>query len=255
MLKPLMISLLFATTLGLTGCGNQPATVTESPCSAMTAEQIASTKTYIRSQFLNIIAVQSFEYRFDHAFKNSGKSDNVIQCATKKINDIIDGYNLSVETTLEEALYCPVYQKIQEKGINAFNTFAKDNPKFIQTAPNSITRAFKELAKDPTLASYKDITLSSDTKKLMFIPESQTIIPPLVKAMASIHKNQLTADEKTQALKGIDKMITDSGCDLSCMQSKVKEIKTPIVQATTTAVKEMSEHVIHQIKNTTLNCE
>ena len=258
MVKPLIISALFAATLGLTGCNNQAEIGAEGPeltgC-GISVEHIAPTKTYIRSQFLNIIAVQSFEYGFVHALQNSGKPNNVIQCATNKINDIIDGYNLSVETTLEEALYCPVYQKIQEKGINAFNTFAKDNPKFIQTAPQSITQAFKELAKDPTLAAYKDITLSSDTKKLMFIPESQPIIPPLAKAIASIHKNQLTAGETTQALEGIDKMIKDSGCDLSCMKNNVKELKTPIAQATMTAVMKMSKSITPQLKKSIKECE
>jgi hypothetical protein len=50
-------------------------------------------------------------------------------------------------------------------------------------------------------------------------------------------------------------MIADSGCDLSCMQNKVKEIKTPLVQAAKTAVKEMSELVISQIKSANKACE
>ena len=235
---------------------NQPTTGTTISCDAMTADQITSSKTYIRNQLFNVLEASSLKFGIDIGLGFvHNLTPKVKQCVTDKVNTLIDKYDVKVEDEIESALYCPAYKQIQGKEINAFNTFMDKNPQFKEVSSYSIEQSFKELAKDHNLSKYNDRKITAEMKKLSFVPKDQKVTAPMQKALIIIRYDRLNDGQRKAALAGIDSMIQSSGCDIACMNKRVAKLKEPVTQVMGDIAQNMSGVIRPKIQSAIRDCK
>ena len=229
----------------------------DTACKDMTPAEIQSTQLYIRNQLFNVLETSSLEFGINVGLKLSPLPTNVTNCVKPKVHDLlVNNFDNHIENAIEKQLYCPVFQSIQGKEIEAFNTLMKENPAFQNARSQAISSSFAELAVDRTLSSYKDVTLSTEQKTLGFIPSSQKVISPIQKAMTIITYNRLEKDNKLQStLQGINKMISDSGCDISCMNKRISKIKAPLQETMANIAHKIAGPLRSELAPIIANCE